>query len=89
MKAKLIDAWDWITYTFDVPLCIVMALMLLAGWAFLAAYIRDDKAKKDHEAAFMAECQQDKKHYECEAMWRAGEDHEHMIPVVIPMPSGR
>ena len=56
---------------------------------FVNAGIRETAEKEAHEKRFMAECQQDKKRYECEAMWRAGEDHEHLIPVVIPMPSGR
>lgn len=35
--------------------------------------------------AFMAECLQDHKQYECTAMWRAGESQ--VVPVFIP--SGR
>lgn len=71
-----------------------MILFLLGGLGVAMALMvfstdAEQKAKKAHEASFMSECQQDRKHYECEAMWRAGEDHEHMIPVVIPMPSGR
>lgn len=71
------------------PLALLILAMIVFVPVMLIAFDREAKEKAAHEARFMAECQQDKKHYECEALWRQGEDHEHMIPVVIPMATGR
>lgn len=40
-----------------------------------------DAAKRER---FIAQCTQDHKEYECVAMWRAGESHTQVVPVVIP-----
>ena len=56
---------------------------LLAGAAvlisLLAFAIIEDNA---HAERVMAECMQDHKAYECEAMWRAGEPKLIAVPVV-------
>ena len=46
----------------------------------IAALVANDQNYKE----FMGACKQDHKEYECNAMWRAGEDHTTIMPIVIP-----
>lgn len=59
-------------------------ILACIGLAVLSA-----KGDADREERFMSECQQDRKRYECEAMWRAGQSQ--VVPVTVPViiPSGR
>jgi hypothetical protein len=43
--------------------------------------VTSDNEKRDR---FMTECQQDRKRYECDAMWRAG-DSQVTPAIVIPV----
>lgn len=61
-------------YGFIALFFLVMCLSLLGIWV-----VRDGQSQED---AFMKECQQDHKPYECTAMWRAGESRT----LVMPMP---
>lgn len=38
----------------------------------------------NEKAAFMAECVQDHKQYECDAIWRSGEPDYIPVPIFIP-----
>jgi hypothetical protein len=40
--------------------------------------------KRDRDA-FMVACQKDRKEYECVAMWRAGDSHTTVMPIVMPV----
>ena len=52
----------------DLAALIVIAmLIIILVWLVVAAISSDRKAKAD----FMAECMEDRKQYECTAMWRA------------------
>lgn len=83
---KVLDfARDWLINEFVILGTIGGLLIFLFAWACT----NENKAKAAHEARFMAECQQERKHYECEALWRQGEEHDHYVPVVIPMAVGR
>lgn len=66
---------DWVMdhfgYVFVAGLTIIFCLVALVA-------VNDSKK----EARFMAECQQDHKRYECEALWRQGEPQT----IVAPMP---
>ena len=56
---------------------------LLAGAAVLISLLAFAISEDNRdEAHFMAECAQDHKAYECEAMWRAGEPKLIAVPVV-------
>lgn len=70
---------DWIVD--NLGWVLVGTLVLMAAF-FVAAVDADSKARN----AFMRECLQDHKQYECTAMWRAGERHERttVVPVFVP-----
>lgn len=59
----------------------ILAIAAIGGFILLG--------KKDFEAkqAFMTQCREDHKDYECTYMWRSGEPDT--IPVFIPIPTGR
>lgn len=52
----------------------VALFLALFGWAIS----RDLKQKRD----FMAECEADRPHYECVALWRGGQDRTTLL--IIP-----
>lgn len=60
-----------------------IGLAMVALLCFLIYSVVTDTSKED----FMKECMQDKKKYECTAMWRAGKSS--VVPVFIPMSTGR
>lgn len=55
---------------------------LIAAGGFLIAAVERDEAKE--RAAFMAECVQYRKQYECTALWRDGQPKTVAVPVVVP-----
>jgi hypothetical protein len=64
------DNFGWVI----LGACVLVAFFTL--WA-----VQDDQQK---ERAFMAECQQHRAHYECVAMWRAGDTQTQIVPVFVP-----
>lgn len=63
---------------------LIIGLVLL----FVGIVIVADRQGDKEYQAFMTECMNDgKKHYECKALWRAGEPD--YVPVYIPVPTGR
>jgi hypothetical protein len=50
---------------------------------FIAICVVAVTAESKHLDNFMAQCMQDHKQYECDAMWRAGEDHTTVMPMPI------
>lgn len=70
---------DWVERVilfllFAMCVCLVIAIPLA---------INEENANRD---AFMAECEKDRKHYECEAMWRAGNSHSAVVPMPMIIP---
>ena len=69
---------DWIFDNFGLfvgaLLCIVFAVLIIVA--------KQEEKQRDR---FMQECTQDRKRYECEAMWRDGESKTVAVPVVIPV----
>lgn len=55
---------------------IIFAVIVGIGIAIAQS---DSKHQKD----FMDQCVQDHKQYECDAMWRAGEDHTTVMPIPV------
>lgn len=64
------------------------------GWVFVAVGVAVgaavvvlmmvsvvDDVRREHR--FMAECQQDHKRYECEALWRQGAAHTTVMPMPV------
>lgn len=78
---------DW-TLTLTVGIWPLWVLLAFGGVVLLwaEAIATRENAQK---AAWMAECVKDRKHYECVAMWRAGEQHDQVVPVFIPISTGR
>lgn len=62
-------------------------LLICAGFVVglvYAAHIQSERERQERDD-FMAECMRERKHYECQAMWRAGEKHTELVPVVMPV----
>lgn len=74
------------SYFFEDDMGKIFLLLTAVAIAVFVAAVHGDNLD---EARFMRECQAYRKHYECEAMWRAGENHTQVMPVFIPMGSGR
>ncbi len=53
----------------------MLAIVILIWWVVVAEGKR--------EQAFMADCMQERKAYECAAMWRAGESHTTVVPMPV------
>jgi len=66
------------TFWTVIILTIVLAFAAGTYWAL--------QAEAKQRAAFMAECQQERKHYECVAMWRQGESSVAPMPMTIIVP---
>lgn len=67
----------------DWPLWVMSAIIIfLICLCFFAVFAMGANQKQ-----FMKECQQDHKHYECEALYRAGDSNTVYMPIIIP--SGR
>lgn len=64
------------------PLAFGTLLIVAAIALSLVAAVRADNAALEE---FMRQCQQDHKEYECIAMWRAGDSHTQVVPVVVPI----
>lgn len=60
----------------------VLCILVAIGLVLAEAAERETKEHSD----FMEQCTHDHKAYECAAMWRAGEDHTTVVPVVVPVP---
>lgn len=76
---RLRKAWRWIAELWWLWFLSTVAILVL--WGVLV--ICDHQVKE--QEAWMAECQQERKHYECVALWRQGENHSQVIPVFIPV----
>lgn len=59
----------------------IISLIIFCGWAVVSD-------ESDKQAAFIAECRHDHKAYECEALWRQGENHTSVVPLPIFINSG-
>ena len=58
---------DWLE-EWAIALCALLLIVIpgsFIAWAVISSNRAEDR--------FMAECEQDHKHYECMAMWRAGD----------------
>lgn len=66
---------DWVMDHFGWVL--LVGLMAIIGVGAVEAALENKR-----EERFIAECQQDHKRYECEALWRQGEPRT----IVAPMP---
>lgn len=74
---------DFIDFVQDCwGLILFVVLITAATIAVLVVAISGDAEQR---AEFMAACQEDHKAYECVAMWRAGESHTAVVPVIIPV----
>lgn len=63
-------------YSFPLfALATIFAVGLIIAWAIRAANAQ--------RAEFMAACMQDRKEYECVAMWRAGSASPVLVPVYV------
>lgn len=69
-------------WVIGIGVTLFVALILWLGYLSSEAH----EAKR---VAFMTECQQDHKEYECTAMWRAGEPDTIPVFIPIPIPTGR
>lgn len=58
-------------------------LSFIASGGFLIAAVERDSAKQ--RAAFMTECIQYRKQYECTVLWREGDPETVVVPVVVPV----
>jgi len=60
----------------------IIAAMVIAAVLGIHAVVKENENRR---IAFMAECEKDRKHYECVAMWRAGGGFDSLpVPVIIP-----
>lgn len=57
-----------------------LSCLVAAGVFLMVGAVQSDSRA---QAAFMAQCLQDHKEYECVAMWRAGESHTQVVPMPI------
>lgn len=64
--------YDGETWVFGIILAVLIGGVVVAC-----------NADEEHRKKFMADCMQDHKQYECDALWRAGEDHTTVMPVPI------
>lgn len=70
-------SWWW-EYSFFIILGVAgVVIAVVTTFAILA-----DEARADR---FMQNCLQDRKAYECEAMWRAGNSNTVIVPLVMPV----
>jgi cbb3-type cytochrome oxidase subunit 3 len=71
--------------SFIIGLLLVMLVSFFVALGYLL--YQDGKKSAAAKQAFMQECRQDKKQYECDAMWRAGNSNNSYvpIPIIIPM----
>lgn len=67
---------DWVMDHFGW--IFLIGLMVIIGGAFFATATDNAREKR-----FMAECQQDHKRYECEALWRQGEPRTTVVPMPV------
>ena len=67
---------DWIYDNLGWVFAITLAVVI----GFLVFAIKSDM---DAEDRFMRQCMQDKKEYECTAMWRAGDSHTTVVPMPV------
>jgi hypothetical protein len=56
---------------------------LFCAGMLLKAIADDEASLEQHRVAWFAACEVDHKPYECEAMWRAGENHNTIIPMPV------
>lgn len=57
-----------------------VALILIAMVVVILFGVYSESTEKE---AFMNECRQDRKQYECEAMWRGTKTHTTPMPIII------
>ena len=59
----------------------VFVFVLLAAFIGLLVFAVSEDSK--HNETFMKQCMEDHKQYECDALWRAGEDHTTVMPMPV------
>ncbi len=69
---KLSEWWDRGDNSVYTVLAVLTLLVLVLVFIGASGSLKE-------EAQFMSECQRDHKHYECVAMWRAGEKKTEII----------
>ncbi len=67
---------------------LLIAITVIFGGVGIGVYF-EEKGDNARQARFMTECQEERKRYECEAMWRAGNTRTHVQPMPIIIPIGR
>ena len=65
----------------DQDMAGIFMVAVIVGVIVLAIVAIVDDGK--HHDKFMAQCMQDHKQYECDALWRAGEDHTTVMPMPV------
>lgn len=73
---------DWIELNRDelIVVCIAVVLLAAGAWGTMVIVNQDSEAR----ASFMRQCLEDRKEYECVAMWRAGQSHTTVVPIYTP-----
>lgn len=67
-----------------------IVLVILALLIFMVYVMKEShKETEKQKAAFMAECLEYQKQYECVAMWRSGESNDNTTVVPMPVYIGR
>lgn len=77
----LTDVWDWACENFVEMLVVVCILTIVFGIG-IGIHVEIQQKR-----AFMQQCMEDHKEYECTAMWRAGETKTTTVPVPIIIPT--
>lgn len=67
---------------------LLVAIAVIFGGLGIGVYY-EEQDNGERQSRFMTECQEDRKRYECEAMWRAGNTRTHVQPMPIVIPMGR
>ena len=69
---------DWVFDNMGKVLLAMIALVILLSVLAVNSDLND-------KANFMQQCQQDRKEYECYAMWRSSNPQIMPIPIIIPV----
>jgi len=74
---------NWYKVRFYAPVAAVLCGAALAVGLFAWMLVAVGTVEAERKAAFTAECVQDLKAYECEALWRSG--NRNVVPVFFPI----
>jgi len=68
-------------FNFDQDIFPIFLIIIVCALLALGAMAVVENGK--HQEVFMKQCMEDHKQYECDALWRAGEDHTTVMPMPI------